>query len=1227
MSKVVRNPEGRVRPPNAPWYTLYPRRAFSRFGGGVGRRWRAFRTNREASRSILPNRSWRGWRPTFGRLVRAYAYAGTALLALWLAAAIYDSVNGERTWFHTMQWSTWFTTATRVIGPFLAASFVLTLFLIYWYHKTKKPLVDKARSAPHDLVPTAGTLIDRIVGRRELSQVIAQTLRNRRTRRPYLLVGGVGVGKTAVLVELTHMLAQQAAVPVPIRLRDMDAEGDLDFEKMARRRLAEEADQGVLASGQFDKTWRQLRLDDKAVVIADGLEEALLDKDHRDDRDNIIRRAIDRAARQKLPLVIASRPHPPLEGTRAVIADLEPLSEEAALEYLVRDFSEVDERRLDWIVETANVSDSPSYLQIARLLQERGLLEHMTLREESDRLDTRSHDCATLRLWLLDTYRRAVEDGLLFDDLVMDRQERQETIRVISALACLGLVRDSLEVTFDELVETCTEDEDGRREPRDGRLPVSERQRAAIWKALVNEFDHTAHWLEPAEHPNACKTEFSRFANNGQMLGLVMAHENKVRFPHSIIQAYLGYRLLYRMDDDQIRQVIEPALHSPGPARELLIALVLLSRHRAATGRAQPAAAPRPAPGHTPAHTHAHAHAHTNEREKLSSILREAAKGRQDPKYFDLYSAALDIDSVDPESEQTEIADELLSAWPGLTIRGDQRTVEEAKLKLVHHFGAALREVDRRRSGRRRSDRRSTQPPEASRRLPYSQFFDIGTHEPSHPVRIAITQEISSGGDTAFSALRKHFPLGTDPVLQYLRKTRQAKRKLNDDYTEWLESGDHELISPGEARRREQEHARFVADYENDRARWWRHFALRAWLLPMMVGSVSEKYRDEAKERLEIWLQHLAPATRLRSPVMPHAPHTAPDLPLSLENALARGFKNAANRRRRHPDVCDETLAYLVKQAEKMLTRSRCWYAQLTLLHALCLWSLPDAIGRPPGPDTTERHRQGQARTASTDQVPDGDTGSPIQGADPVRSVARWLSTAGTAFDTPTPTSAHPGHQADRLLHPFVAEAGDLVTLALETGHPERFLWIDENRAIYNVGSSPADPERYRKHNLWIAPSVGWSTLHPRAQRLVADVLVMLNLTERNGNPDEIEERLRRATKDTLPPCLTHDRSPLHPEHSIGRADGNEPGATCLPTCHFRLCPYPPKGGRTQTEMEEPFCRQQQALLHSRFRWRPPAVSRHTAPWVSIPIRELHGFWEQMANRNRKSTGQEPRVF
>ncbi|MGA5438527.1 hypothetical protein ACPCKW_03155 [Streptomyces griseoincarnatus] len=410
------------------WFTLYPRRWTLRAARAVGRRWRSYRTRREARRSIVPNRRWHPWRVSLGRLLRVFAFVGTALLLTWIALAAYDSSQNERSWFHDVREAAWFSTVLSFVSPVLTGALLLAVFLLYWYHKAKRPLVRKARTRPHELVPTAGTLVDRIVGRRELAQVMAQTLRNRETRRPYLLVGGVGVGKTAVLVELTRMLAQQSAVPVPLRLRDMD--GEFDFEQMARRRFAEEADQGVFAAGNIDKAWRQLRLDDKAVVIADGLEEALLDERYREDRDNIIRRAIDRADRQQLPLVIASRPHAPLEGTRAAITDLEPLSEEAALEYLVREPGEGDERRLDWVVETAEVSDSPIYLRITRALQQRGLLEHLTLRENDGRLNTRSNDCSTIRLWLLDSYRRAMEDGLIRDKLVMDRRERRETLWV-----------------------------------------------------------------------------------------------------------------------------------------------------------------------------------------------------------------------------------------------------------------------------------------------------------------------------------------------------------------------------------------------------------------------------------------------------------------------------------------------------------------------------------------------------------------------------------------------------------------------------------------------------------------------------------------------------------------------------------------------------------------------------------------------------------------------------
>ncbi|MET7683174.1 ATP-binding protein [Streptomyces sp. NPDC005423] len=1212
-TKVIRRPEGKERPRSAPWYTLYPRRAWSRMSGATGRRWRTFRTEREAHRSVATAHNWRpGWF-SLGPLLRAYALLGTAVLLAWLGLDFYDySQPHHKSEFDTVLDSHWFDAVSSIVSPILTGSLLLAFFLLYSYHKTKKPLIEKARTRPHELVPTAGTLVNRIVGRRELSQMMARTLRNRKTRKPYLLVGGVGVGKTAVLVQLTRMLAEQSAVPVPISLRDTKGDGELDFEEMARRRFVEEADQGVLAGSSIDKTWRQLRLDDKVVVIADGLEEALLDEKYQEDRDNIIRRAIERADRQKLPLIIASRPHTPLEGTRAAIADMEPLSEEAALEYLVREPGELDERRLDWVVETAEVVDSPIYLRIARLLQQRGLLEHLTLRDEHDRLDTRSNDCASLRLGFLNTYRQAIEDGRIFDDLVMDRRERRETMWVVSALACLGLLQDSLEVTFDDFVSAHMNDlrdhppSPGSQQEPPGdtrqlgtRLTLSPTQRSEIWRVLGRKIGGSAPWLNTLDYPNECRTELARYTANGQLLGLVYGCDNKVRFPHSILQAYLGHRLLREMADDRIGAVVEPALHSPGPSRELLIALVLLSRHRAAPLAHRPATVPPADPG---------APSGRGTPPKLAELLSHAAEYRHDAKYFDLYAAALEADCVDPVPVQDKLAQDLEEQWADLDIRGDQRTIEGAKLRLVRNFGAALRERDRRARGSDRRPERSGQEP-ARPPLPYKRLFQIGTHEPSHAVRIAIAHQIAAGGDAGFQDLRTEFPLGTDPISQYLGKIRDAKRKLDDDYTAWLREEDADLgADPEAAERRQRKHDRIVDEYQRSRTACWRHFTLRAWLVPMVVGSVSEKYRDEAKERLTLWLRNLTTATGQQNPLMP----------LSLENALAQGFKNAANRRKRHPDAYEETRAYLVKQAEKMLTRSRYWYAQLSLLHALCLWELPDTIGRTSGPGAANRRRR--SAPAATGRTPDGSmaAGNPME---PIKSVTRWLAMAGSAHaKPPSHTGAAYERGAGTVLHPFLAEAGDLVTLALETGHPERFIWIDENGASDNVGSTPADPERYRKHNLWIAPSVGWSSLHPRAQRLLADVLVMLNLTEGSGRPDGVEERLELANKDTLPHCVTHDRGLLHPERSVGQADRDESSTTCLSPCEFRLCPYPPKAGNAQAEMAELFCRQQQSLLRSRFRWHLPAVSRHTAPWVSIPVRELHAFWEEMANRNRKTT-------
>ena len=145
-------------------------------------------------------------------------------------------------------------------------------------------------------MPTAGAIIDQVVGRDELCKVLMADLHDRRTR-PHVLVGGVGTGKTAVLVRLTEFLADQGAVPVPIRLRDAGTE--LDFENLARDRFLSEANQYVLYSAEGETIWRRLRKDGKIVVLADGLEEALVGTSAEQERDNIIRAAIRKAHQQQ----------------------------------------------------------------------------------------------------------------------------------------------------------------------------------------------------------------------------------------------------------------------------------------------------------------------------------------------------------------------------------------------------------------------------------------------------------------------------------------------------------------------------------------------------------------------------------------------------------------------------------------------------------------------------------------------------------------------------------------------------------------------------------------------------------------------------------------------------------------------------------------------------------------------------------------------------------------
>ena len=371
---------------------------------------------------------------------------------LWLAWSIYVFVHGEPTAFRydpdrrclPLGFS------CGVISNFATSVLLIALasfFLLGRFFGLQRGYRARARTESRELVQTAGAILDEVVGRDELCKVVMADLHDRQSR-PHVLIGGVGTGKTAVLVRLMEFLADKRAVPVPVRLRDATTE--LDFENLARERFLHEVNQRLLNSATGETIWRRLRQDRKIVVLADGLEEALIGTSAEPERDNIIRAAIRRAHQQRLPLVIASRPHDPLRATEAAILALEPLSYEAALAYIGGDGTGEDERRLAWIVETAEVVEAPLYLQITHDLHAKGLLDPASAGQLGV-VDTRGLDRSKLRLGLLETWERALVSGHLREEVPLSQAARRAAVEHVSALACVGLSRDRLEVEFDDL--------------------------------------------------------------------------------------------------------------------------------------------------------------------------------------------------------------------------------------------------------------------------------------------------------------------------------------------------------------------------------------------------------------------------------------------------------------------------------------------------------------------------------------------------------------------------------------------------------------------------------------------------------------------------------------------------------------------------------------------------------------------------------------------------------
>jgi hypothetical protein len=923
------------------------------------------------------------------------------------------------------------------VAPLLVGSFLFVLLRLRW---VRRSLVKEATERPADLVETSGDILGTVVGRDDLCNVLQEDLRDRKGRRPHVVVGGVGVGKTAVLVRLTELLARRGAVPVPIRLRD--ASDDLDFLEMARTAFVRHTQPAQWSNAEAERAWRRLCRADEVVVLADGLEEAFA---HRasEQRDHVVRVAVQRARKRRYPLIITSRPHEALSALDAARVHLEPLSHDAALEYIGAGRRIDDPHRLARLVETANVVETPLYLELIRELHENGQLRPPAI-------DTRSADRVSLRVMILRNWVDALIAGTLDRTAAvpLTRIEREATVIQLGALACCGLAQDSLDVTFE-----------GFAVPDRARSD----KRAAIYQDLASAADKELKKLSRDGSPVALNIQVA--ASHGVRLGLVEPRTNGVRFTHSIMQAYLGSRIIgAALENDDFRN----ALTNPG--QELLGALIMFSRSTATE------TANLPAQG--------------SWHEFLTHELCAAAANAPPAKKVGLYSAAVQVARADSPADPSGPAHALVSDWPEISFRAD--ATRDAKHLAVERLGDAARRFEPSRPGREL----------------YGCLYEICRKEEAYPVRLVAAQEIGSGGATAFAALEERF---------------------------------QETLSTNVGAERGRSGA-WAVDPETE-----RRCILDAWLMPQLAGSTAPE--DKPMHLLDEWLGLVGNG-----------------LPLSVEAALAQGFKYAANRRPQHPREHAEARAILVARADDMLKKSKFWFSRLTLLHALCLWGLSGTVHA--RRELRERRHYGEV-------------------------VRGWLARPGIASE-----------------HPFVREAAELVVRALNSRDPMRFIWIDESAVATTIGSRAVSGTHPTAQTLWIPRSAGWLALDARAQQLVADLLILLNLAERSPSPRDRARNHERINRDALPPCIVGERRVyLRPKEAPG-ATQPRPGEACKGGCPVGLCPYPPKGHLPyREELGEAFCRNQRALL------RRPLTG--PAPW-QIPVRsELKRFWTDMEERAR----------
>lgn len=392
--------------------------------------------------------------------------------------------------------------------------------------------------------------------RPELCRAVAEQLRVDGEHVP-LVVGEIGAGKTTFIAALAAYLAERGAVPVYVSLRN--ERFPFDLPALARRSFRRQVNHLLISDTAGDRLWRQIWRQRLVVVLADGLDEALAGGEVVDASElatGIIRPQKDPPA----GIVVTSR----LESVGArsgyAVSPLEPLDRKKSAELVAKRAaaraklaSNRSDRRLETsanelekaalrTVDVLDIRVTPFYLQMVTTLID---LERATdiLTSLSDGRQANSRAAQDrARCSLLDCYRDAIIDGR---DSGLTKLQAAKRIDELAKLAYQMVVEERF--TFG-----CSD--------------------GALTETMSN--------LAPGDHSEPLCAPSDVIAD-ARRLGLIAggtAAQNRVRFLHPILQAYLASRVLH-VDEDGVPRW-RKLLETKAPTDEVLEALRLFAARR-----------------------------------------------------------------------------------------------------------------------------------------------------------------------------------------------------------------------------------------------------------------------------------------------------------------------------------------------------------------------------------------------------------------------------------------------------------------------------------------------------------------------------------------------------------------------------------------------------------------------------------------------------------------------